>query len=200
MVTTPPKLMTVEEFINWIPENGYYELINGNVIEMQPKGKHEEIIALVEGEFFLETRRLKIPSIFPKKGLVKAINGESGYFPDILILDKNALKNEPLWNEYSTITQGSSVRLVVEVVSTNGRDDYVYKLNDYEKLGIVEYWIIDYLGLGGRRYIGDPKKPTLTICQLIDSEYQLHLFRSGDRIISPVFPQLNLTVDEVFSA
>jgi Protein of unknown function (DUF820). len=46
------------------------------------------------------------------------------------------------------------------LVSTNWRDDYGYKLVDYEALGISEYWIADYLGLGGRRYIGNPKQPT----------------------------------------
>ncbi|WP_445305077.1 Uma2 family endonuclease [Microcoleus sp. Pol12B4] len=33
---------------------------------------------------------------------------------------------------------GSSARLIVEVVSTNWRDDYGYKLVDYEALGISE--------------------------------------------------------------
>ncbi|HAC65448.1 MAG TPA: hypothetical protein DCF68_18435 [Cyanothece sp. UBA12306] len=199
MVITSPKLMTFSEFIEWIPENGYYELINGVVCEMQPKGKHEEIIAFIEGELFLETRRLNLATIFPKKALVKAIDKESGYFPDLLIVDKNALQNEPLWENHSTITKGSSINLVIEVVSSNWRDDYVYKLNDYERLGIFEYWIIDYLGLGGRRYIGDPKQPTLTICNLVDGEYQLQLLKKGDRIVSQVFPELNLTIEQIFA-
>ena len=29
-------------------------------------------------------------------------------------------------------------------------------------MGIAEYWILDYQGLGGRRYIGSPKQPTAT--------------------------------------
>jgi len=42
---------------------------------------------------------------------------------------------------------GSSVRLIVEVVSTNWRDGYRYKLVDYEALSIPEYWVTDYLRL-----------------------------------------------------
>ena len=62
----------------------------------------------------------------------------------------------------STITKGAILLpLVVEVVSTNWRTDYAHKLADYESLGIPEYWIVDYLGLGGKRYIGDPKQPTI---------------------------------------
>jgi hypothetical protein len=30
-------------------------------------------------------------------------------------------------------------------------------MSDYESIGIDECWIIDYLGIGGRRYIGSPK-------------------------------------------
>ena len=94
---------------------------------------------------------------------------------------------------------GSSVRLIVEVVSTNWRDDYGYKLVDYEALGISEYWIADYLGLGGRRYIGNPKQPTFSVYQLIDGEYQVSHFRGSDRVVSPTFGQLHLSVKQIFS-
>jgi len=40
----------------------------------------------------------------------------------------------------------------------------------------------DYLGLSGRRYIGNPKQPTLPLPQLIDCEYQLSLFRRNDGV------------------
>ncbi|GAB4367262.1 MAG: hypothetical protein Kow00121_05380 [Elainellaceae cyanobacterium] len=73
---------------------------------------------------------------------------------------------------------------------------------------IPEYWIVDYLGLGGRCYIGIPKQPTISVYQLIDGEYQVQQFRGGDslaetlreRIISPAFPELNLTAQQVFAA
>jgi Uma2 family endonuclease len=42
----------------------------------------------------------------------------------------------------------------------------------YETLGIAEYWIIDYAGLGGIRHIGKPKQPTPTIATLIEGEYE----------------------------
>jgi Uma2 family endonuclease len=195
---THPERITFEEFIKWIPDDGYYELINGLVVEMQPKGKHEEIIDFIETQLKFEVYRLHLTSVFPKKGLLKAKDKDTCYFPDILVLNKTALKDEPLWEEYSTITKGASVRLVVEVVSTNWRDDYVYKMNDYEILSIAEYWIVDYLGLGGIRYIGHPKQPTITVCNLIEDEYQLQSFTSGDRLKSQVFPELNLTVEQIF--
>jgi Uma2 family endonuclease len=83
-----------------------------------------------------------------------------------------------MWKKRSTITKGETVRLIIEVVSTNWQDDYLTKLRDYEALSISEYWIIDYLGLGCRRYIGFAKQPTLSIYRLIDGEYKLQ--RSPD--------------------
>lgn len=92
------------------------------------------------------------------------------------------------------------MRFVVEVVSTNWQTDYLTKLRDYEEMGIFEYWIVDYLGLGGRRYIGNPKQPTISVYQLVDGEYELTQFRGDDRIGSAVFPELNLTAQQVFDA
>ncbi len=66
------------------------------------------------------------------------------------------------------------------------------------KLVFCEYWIVDYVALGGRRFIGNPKQPTVSIYQLVEGEYQVSLFRKGERIKSPTFPQLNLTVQEIF--
>ncbi len=98
------------------------------------------------------------------------------------------------------IENASSVKLIVEVVSTNWRDDYHVKYADYEEMGIPEYWIVDYAALGGRNFIGNPKQPTVFICQLIDGEYQMTQFRSNDLIVSPTFPQLNLTAQQIFDA
>lgn len=89
--------------------------------------------------------------------------------------------------------------LVIEVVSTNWRDDYRTKVDEYEALGVAEYWIVDYAGLGGMQYIGTPKQPTVTVLELIDGEYRQQLFRNTDRIISPTFPTLTLTAAEVFA-
>lgn len=79
---------------------------------------------------------------------------------------------------------------ISRIAAINWRDDYLVKMSDYESLGIQEYWIVDYLGIGGRRYIGNLKQPTLTICTLIDGEYELQQFRGRDRLLSPTFPNL----------
>ena len=202
MVQAVPQLMTLEEFLDWYPDGyGRYELWNGVVIEMQPTGTHEQVGGFLAVKLGVEIERLALPYIIPRQALIKPIDTDkSGYNPDVIVLDQLALNEEPRWKKRSTITQGKSVRVVIEVVSTNWRDDYGHKFIDYEALQIPEYWIVDYLGLGGRRYIGSPKQPTFSVYQLIDGEYQVKQFRDGERIISSAFPELKLTAGQVFAA
>lgn len=201
MIRAATRKMTFDDFLEWYPDGrSRYELIQGVVVQMQPTGSHEEVTAFIAGELFLEVRRLQLPYFFPRTYLVKPPAAESGYQPDVLVLDKPALSEEPLWQKAATICRGSSVKLAVERVSTNWRDDYLTKLADYERMGIPEYWIVDYRGLGGRRYIGSPKVPTVSVYQLVDEEYRLRQFRGSDRILSAVFPELQLTAEQIFAA
>ena len=197
------KIVTFNEFIAWYPQNSgvRYELHNGEIVKMaQPTGKHERIKGFSAAELTLEFRRLNLPYFIPNQAIVKPPERESGYFPDVLILNDAALADEPLWEKSSTVTKGTSIPLVIEVVSTNWRDDYYLKLADYEAMGIPEYWIIDYAALGARKFIGNPKQPTFSVYQLIDGEYQVSQFRGSDKIISPTFPELKLTAEQVFNA
>ncbi|TBR56548.1 hypothetical protein B4U84_29200 [Westiellopsis prolifica IICB1] len=211
MTQALPKIVTFDEFIAWYPENSgvRYELHNGEIVEMtQPTGKHERIKGFSAAELTLEFRRLNLPYFIPNQAIVKPPERESGYFPDLLILNDAALADEPLWEKSSTVTKGTSIPLVIEVVSTNWRDDYYLKLADYVgrspsrrvEMGIPEYWIIDYAALGARKFIGNPKQPTFSVYQLIDGEYQVTQFRGSDKIISPTFPDLNLTAEQIFNA
>lgn len=193
-------LMTLEEFWDWYPDGyGRFELHNGEIVEVQPTGTHEKVAGFLALELGVEIKRLNLPFFIPRQGLIKAIDSDkSAYIPDVMVLDDNAMENEPMWKKRSTITQGKSVKLAIEVVSTNWQDDYLIKLAEYERLGINEYWIVDYLGLGGRRYIGDPKQPTISVCNLVESEYAINLFRGQDVLSSPTFPELNLTAEQIF--
>ncbi len=203
MVTIPlpdAQLMSFAEFIDWKPDNCRYELHHGTPIEMQPTGDHEEVIAFLHSALLLEVHRLQHPFLLPKQALVKLPSEDTAYLPDVVFLNRPALAQEPLWKKASTVTLGASIPLVVEVVSTNWRDDYGKKLMDYESLGIPEYWIVDYLGLGGQRYIGHPKQPTLSVYQLVEDEYQVTQFRGNEQVRSPLFPELHLIADMIFRA
>jgi Uma2 family endonuclease len=76
------------------------------------------------------------------------------------------------------------------VVSTNWGDDYRIKLNEYEILGILEYWIVEHYA---------PKQPTVTVNRLIDGEYQARQFQGEEAIVSPTFPQLPITIGDILA-
>jgi Uma2 family endonuclease len=193
------ELVTFTEFAEGKPENKLYELYDGVIVEMpQPVGDHEEITSFLTEKVMVEYLRLGLPYMIAKTVLIKPVDAESAYSPDILVLNRPNLVNESLWKKTSTITQGASVPLVIEVVSTNWRVDYLRKVNDYEEIGVSEYWIVDYLGLGGRRFIGNPKQPTILVHELVDGEYQVTAFRGDEQVISPTFPELNLTANQIF--
>lgn len=201
MTQTITKPISFDEFVAWYPENAVckYELHNGAIVEMPlGTGQHSNITGFITGELHFEIRRLKLPYSIPGDCLLKPLEDESGYLPDIIVLDKQQLSNEPRWQKESIITLGSSVRLVVEVVSTNWQNDYLRKAGDYELMGIPEYWIVDYLGLGGRRFIGDAKSPTISVYQMVDGEYEVKQFRNDDKVESLAFPELQLTAAQIF--
>jgi Uma2 family endonuclease len=70
-------------------------------------------------------------------------------------------------------------------------------VEEYALLGIPEYWISDFRGLGGIQFIERPKQPTFTVYRLVEESYELQRFRLGKNIISPLLPHLNLKLDDV---
>ncbi|MEH1926154.1 Uma2 family endonuclease [Nostoc sp.] len=211
MIQALRKLVTFDEFVAQYPDNPQrrYELHDGLIVEMaQPVGDHEEVVGFLVRKLSVELDRLNLAYLIPKTVFVKPLENESAYSPDVLILNQPNLVNEPLWKKASTVSQAASIPLVVEVVSTNWRDDYHKKYADYVgrspsrrvQMGIPEYWIVDYAALGGREFIGKPKQPTILICCLEEGEYLINKFRGNDRIQSPTFPELNLTAEQIFRA
>lgn len=200
MVQLTPKLLAVDEFITQYGDNERYELIDGELIDMEPTGPHEQVAAFAGRKLNVEIDRQYLDYFIPYRCLIKLLGTETAFRPDVIVLDQTRLVNEPLWQQEPVITLGDSIKLVVEVVSTNWQNDYARKVEDYAMLGVPEYWIVDYLGIGGREYIGKPKQPTITICTLVEEEYQKKLFRSIDPLVSSLFPELQITAKQVFAA
>jgi len=200
LATINTDALSFEAFIAGYLDDSRYELIDGELIDLEATGLHEQVAGLINRKLNVAIDLLNMPWFIPMKCLIKPLGLNSAFRPDVVILDQTALANEPLWKTEPVITLGNSIKLVVEVVSTNWQNDYARKLEDYEALGIPEYWIADYLGLGGKRYIGSPKQPVITIYQLVDGTYQGQQFRLSDRLISKTFADLNLTAEQLFAA
>ncbi|AFZ55746.1 Uma2 family endonuclease [Anabaena cylindrica FACHB-243] len=198
MTYSPPKALTFEQFLVEYGDNPRYELIDGELRDMEPTGPHEEVSGNIAGRIYAEILRSNLNWLIPKTCLIKPPAAEATALrPDVIVLDKTKLSQEPLWQKEPIICNGNTIQLVAEVVSTNWQDDYARKVEEYAFLEIPEYWIVDFRGLGGLQFIGNPKQPTFTICQLVNGVYQQQQYRLGDAISSSLFPNLQLKLDNI---
>ena len=198
MAYTPAKLLTFDGFIKDYGADSRYELADGELIDMEPTGPHETVAGKLTSKLNIEIDRQQLHWVIPTRAILRPFaNVATARRPDVIVLDELALAQEPLWQREPVITLAMSVKLVVEVVSTNWETDYARKVEEYSLFGISEYWIVDYLGLGGIAFIGRPKQPTITVCELIGDEYQQQQFRLGEKVVSRVLPELMLRLDDV---
>ncbi len=195
------KPLSFDEFLAHYGGDNRYELIDGEVFDLEPTGLHEEVAAFITTKVCIQIDGIGLPWFVLQRGLLRPSNSDMTTFrPDVAVVDRAELLKEPLWSNQSILTLGSSIKFVVEVVSSNWQNDYARKVEDYAALGIPEYWIADYAGLGGTRHIGKPKQPTLSICTLVDGEYEIQQLRGNQPIASPTFPGLKLTAEQVLRA
>ncbi len=195
------KPLSFDEFLARYGGDNRYELIDGEVFDLEPTGQHEEVAAFITTKVCVQIDGAGLPWFVLQRGLFRPSNAVTTAFrPDVAVIDQAELAKEPLWPDQSILTRGSSIKFVAEVVSSNWQNDYARKVEDYAALGIPEYWIADYAGLGGIRYIGKPKRPTLSVCTLVNGEYEIQLLRGNQTVVSATFPGLNLTAEQVLKA
>jgi Uma2 family endonuclease len=195
------KPLSFDEFLAHHGSDNRYELIDGEGFDLEPTGFHEEVVAFISAKICVQIDAIGLPWFVFQRGLLRPSNvSMTAFRPDVAVVDRDELVKEPLWSEQSILTLGSSIKFVAEVVSSNWQNDYARKVEDYAVLGISEYWIADYAGLGGTRHIGKPKQPTLSVCRLVDGEYEIQQFRGNQTIVSPTFPDLKLRAEQVLKA
>lgn len=198
LLPTQKLTLTAREFIDQYGEDSRYELIDGELRDLEPTGPHETVAGTIAGILYSTIRQIQQPWIVPKNCLIQPPAALATVLrPDVIVLDEIALQQEPLWQREPIVCNGNSIKLVAEVTSSNWQDDYARKVEEYALLEIPEYWIADFRGLGGIRFIGSPKQPTFTVNTLINGQYQQTQFHLGEKIYSPLFPHLQFTLDEL---
>jgi Uma2 family endonuclease len=197
-ITTLTK-MDFGQFLQQRPDDGIYELVNGEIVQVEAIRAHKNVARYLVFGFNDEIRRLQLDYIVDKDIVIRTVTNrgdQRGRNPDVSVVSASS------WNSNVT-TYGAliePIQLAVEVTSTNWEDDYIDKLEEYKNLGIKEYWIVDYLAIASRSYLGNPKLPTVFVYELVDGKYQIKAFTGTDKIISPTFPELNITVEDVINA
>lgn len=196
MVQTKTKL-TFAEFLENYPDGaGIYELVNGEIVKVEATRAHKNVARFLVKSFDRESERLGLDYIVDKDIVLRTVTAsgqEQGRNPDVGVVKAS------VWNSnvrgYGALTE--PIQLAVEVTSTNWEDDYVDKLDEYQRLGICEYWIVDYLAIASRAYLGNPKIPTVFVYNLENGSYVVQSFTGNERIISKSFPELEITVEQL---
>jgi len=196
MVQTKTKL-TFADFLEKYPDgSGIYELVNGEIVKVEATRAHKNVARYLVKSFDRESDRLGLDYIVDKDIVFRTVTAsgqEQGRNPDVGVVKAS------VWNSnvrsYGALTE--PIQLAVEVTSTNWEDDYVDKLDEYQRLGICEYWIVDYLAIASRAYLGNPKIPTVFVYSLENGSYLVESFRGSERIISKTFPELEITVEQI---
>ena len=201
MIAIARKTLTFKDFLTWDNRSGRsFELRQGTPIPLsEPTARHEDVVEGLSRLIGDYCKALQLPYVCRQGKQVRLHNEpgerESSRKADIVLFDKKE------WQRMRQSTASAAAYvpppLVVEVVSTNWRDDYRIKLNEYEALGISEYWIVDYAGLGGVQYIGSPKQPTVTINRLVEEEYRAERYQKEESILSLMLPELQLTTAQI---
>ena len=200
MQTLTKTQLTFNEFLIQCLDEGRFELVNGEIVEMVNTRQHKDIAFFIMKKIDQEIDRLNLNFIVTTQVVIKTINKkgmEQGRIPDVSLIDRTLWRSAPA--DYAALTE--PIQLAVEVVSTNWENDYVDKLYEYEQLGIKEYWIVDYLAIGSRALLGDPKFPTISVYRLNEQgKYDRSQFRGDEIIISPSFSELQITANSIFQA
>lgn len=198
MTITRSQPLTLEQFLQQCPEDGRYELVGGELVRILATRQHEDIADFIAKRFDREVDRLGLN--YKVSGRIvlatqTAAGVEQGRFPDVSVVNLDQWRANR--RAYNALRE--PIQLAVEVVSTNWEDDYIDKLDEYRRLGISEYWIVEhYLALGSRSYLGNPKQPSVLVYGLNDQgEYDMERFQGSDRINSVTFPELMLSMDEI---
>jgi Uma2 family endonuclease len=197
-IALSPKL-SFAEFLQNCPSEGRYEFVEGEIVRILATRQHDNVADFIAKRLDREIDRLSLD--YRVSGRISVVTTTSNGLqqsrnPDVSVVPKaiwnaNLLSYQPLLDP---------LQVAIEVVSSNWEDDYIDKLDEYQRSGITEFWIVDYLALGSRTYLGNPKHPALFVHTLLEGQYQCQKFSLDQAITSPTFPQLQLTLAEILAA
>jgi len=172
-----------------------WELEDGKPIKMpEPSWAHEFIADFLCKRFEAECEQMG-PSYLVRRFVAVKVGQGKGRKPDVTVFSRTLVKNLR-----SQAQLPVAPKLAVEIASPgNWRTDYTEKRLYYAAIGIQEYWIADFIPCA-TEFLEVPNVPAVLVHWLAGGNYQVKQYRGRDRIISPTFPNLNLTVDQLVAA
>ncbi|MER3494909.1 MAG: Uma2 family endonuclease [Mastigocladus sp. ERB_26_2] len=175
---------TVEQYHKMIEsgiltEDDRVELLRGKIIEMSPIGtKHA---ACVNRLVNLLVQLLGKRIILASQNLV-ALNNNSEPQPDVALL-------KPREDFYETAhPQSQDIFLLIEVADSSVNYDREEKIPLYAEANIIEVWLVDI----NKQVVEVYREPTAAGYQLMQK------FTLGQSLSTQAFPDINITVNEIF--
>ena len=167
------------------------ELIKGKIFKMSPapSSSHQDILmnlTITFNKVFsktpcklyfapLDVRLINFKDSTPENKIMSVVQ------PDLcVIFDENKLDQRGAFG---------APDLVIEILSPgNSKKEMKYKFDLYQEAGVLEYWIVN------------PTDRTCLIYVLRDNIFVgLHPLIDEDTITSPLFPQLDFILEEIFN-
>ena len=144
---TEKRLLTAEEFLDWLVPGRHADLIDGKIYTHSPVNfRHANLLDflyfLMTG--FVESR--KLGKVY-KEVVAVRLNSRQVFLPDLSFFTTKQLKKlEPAYAPFAPT-------LAVEVLSlSSARRDTGPKFSAYEENGVKEYWLLDPIKLQHRFY------------------------------------------------
>lgn len=187
MIATAAKKITFAEYLAYDDgTDNRYEFVDGELVLMPPPiGEHEDIVHFLFIVLHQEIQRLGLGLVAKIANTGVRTTSSRSRLPDLVVMSKE--QNQAI-RDVSSVLESSPL-LIVEVVSSgNPESDYRYKRSEYGALGVPEYWIID------------ASQTKISILLLVDGFYEVTEFFGSDRLVSPLFPEINLTVSQILAA
>lgn len=192
MTQAKNRFKTIEEYAALDPSElpeGNYELVNGEIIELPAESDPNVEIATVLAVLLAQV----VSPRLIRRGTEIFVTSRSATsrFPDLVVLSQEGRAAIRGAKRSAITREMPAPQLVVEVVSpgkpgdNNYDRDYVEKPEEYAARSIPEYWQLDR------------HRAVVNVLYLKDGTYYSRSFRGNEQIVSKVFPDLQLTAEEV---
>ena len=184
MAIHSPRKLTYEDFAR-IPEDGQrHEILDGvHVVSPAPGRRHQRVSSRLSARLETFVEKKGLGEVYPAPFDVR-LSEHDVLEPDLLFISSGRI--EILTEDHVL----GAPDLAIEILSPSSRRrDLGKKLARYEKLGVLEYWVLD------------PIEDTVLIFRREDESFlpPIHLAaEQGDRLSTPLHPGLESSLREVF--
>lgn len=186
---TKPRVTFADYLTYFDGSDTKYELVDGELIAMSlGTGLHGETIDRTYQAINAEINRTAQPWIV-RQGQIgvrcpRGIGLDTVRIPDVVVMQRDDW--QALQEREAVIDFDLAPLLVIEVISPSTKNvDYRAKRTEYAARDIPEYWIID------------PLEAKVSVLINSDGWYDVTEFYGDELIISPTFPELQLTPNKI---